>query len=180
MVSTPVMTAVVSLVGLAGVLAWRIREGQTPVTMKKIVMPPLGMSTGFCMFLYPPCRVPFLWGLGAVLIGAVVFAYPLLLTSDLHWKNGVIMMKRSSAFFGVIIVLAVVRYFARSYFDRFLSLEQTGAIFYLLAFGMIVRWRAKLFLAYRTLTAGPGMDTGATAGPGMDTGATAGQAAAGE
>ena len=65
------------------------------------------------------------------------------------------MMKRSSAFFVVIIVLAVVRYFARGFFDRFLTLEQTGALFYLLAFGMILRWRAKLFFAYRTLTASP-------------------------
>jgi len=43
MVSTPVLTAVVSLVGLAGVLTWRVREGRTAVTLKKIVMPPLGM-----------------------------------------------------------------------------------------------------------------------------------------
>ena len=63
-------------------------------------------------------------------------------------------MKRSSAFFAVIIVLAIVRWAARGYFDRVLSLEQTGAIFYLLAFGMILRWRLKLFLAYRALTAG--------------------------
>jgi len=34
------------------------------------------------------------------------------------------MMKRSSAFFAVIIVLAVVRYLARGFFDRFLTLEQ--------------------------------------------------------
>jgi membrane protein CcdC involved in cytochrome C biogenesis len=154
MVSKTVITAVVSLVGLAGVLAWRVREGRTAVTLKKIVMPPVGMATGFCMFFVPQCRVPFLWGLGAFLIGAIVLAFPLLLTSDLHLQNGVIMMKRSSAFFSVIIVLAVVRYLARGYFDRFLSLEQTGALFYLLAFGMIVRWRLKLVLAYRALTAG--------------------------
>jgi membrane protein CcdC involved in cytochrome C biogenesis len=146
------LTAVVSLAGLAGVLVWRVREGRTAVTMKKIVMPPLGMATGFCMFIVPAFRVPWTWGLGAFVIGAIVFAYPLLLTSDLHRQNGVIMMKRSSAFFAVIIVLAVVRYLARDYFDRFLSLEQTGAIFYLLAFGMILRWRAKLFFAYRALT----------------------------
>jgi len=161
MLSTPVITAVVSLAGLAGVLAWRVREGRSAVTLKKIVMPPLGMATGFCMFFYPPCRVPWEWGLTAFLIGAVIFAYPLLLTSDLHLQNGVIMMKRSSAFFSVIIVLAVIRYFARGYFDRFLSLEQTGAIFYLLAFGMILRWRAKLFLAYRALTAGVQLPAGA-------------------
>jgi len=155
MLSRAVITAIVSLAGLAGVLVWRVREGRSAVTLRKIVMPPLGMATGFCMFFYPPCRVPFLWGLGAFVVGAVLFAYPLLLTSDLHLQNGVIMMKRSSAFFAVIIVLAVVRYLARGFFDRFLTLEQTGALFYLLAFGMILRWRLKLVLAWRALTAGP-------------------------
>ncbi len=153
--STPLITAVVSLIGLAGVLAWRIREGRSAVTLKKIVMPPLGMATGFCMFIVPAFRVPWVWSLGAFFIGAVIFAYPLLLTSDLHLQNGVIMMKRSSAFFAVIVALAVVRYLARGFFDRFLTLEQTGALFYLLAFGMIVRWRAKLFFAYRALTSSP-------------------------
>ncbi len=154
MVSKTVLTAVVSVVGLVGVLTWRVREGRTVVTLRKIVMPPLGMSTGFCMFFYPPTRVPVLWGLAAFAIGAVLFAYPLLLTSDLHRENGEIRMKRSSAFFAVIIVLALIRWGARGYFDSFLSLEQTGAIFYLLAFGMILRWRAKLFFAYRALTGG--------------------------
>jgi membrane protein CcdC involved in cytochrome C biogenesis len=153
--STPLITAIVSLIGLAGVLAWRVREGRSAVTLKKIVMPPLGMATGFCMFIVPAFRVPWAWGLGAFLIGAVVLAYPLLLTSDLHLQNGVIMMKRSSAFFAVIIVLAVARYLARGFFDRFLTLEQTGALFYLLAFGMILRWRAKLYFAWRTLTSSP-------------------------
>jgi len=155
MLSTPVLTAVASLFGLAGVLAWRVREGRTAMTLRKIVMPPLGMATGFCMFFYPPCRVPLLWGLGAFLVGAIAFAWPLLATSDLHIEYGEIRMKRSNAFFAVIIVLALIRWAARGYFDTFLSIEQTGAIFYLLAFGMILRWRAKLFFAYRTLTANP-------------------------
>jgi membrane protein CcdC involved in cytochrome C biogenesis len=155
MLSTPVITAVVSVAGLAGVLAWRVREGRSAVTLKKIVMPPLGMATGFCMFFYPPCRIPWEWGVAGFLIGAIILAYPLLVTSDLHFQNGVIMMKRSSAFFAVIVVLALVRYLARGYFDRYLTLEQTGALFYLLAFGMILRWRAKLYLAYRALTDRP-------------------------
>ncbi len=80
MTSTPVITAVVSLAGLAGVLAWRVREGRTAVTLKKIVMPPVGMAAGFCIFFVPAFRVPWIWGLGCLLIGAVLFAYPLLLT----------------------------------------------------------------------------------------------------
>jgi membrane protein CcdC involved in cytochrome C biogenesis len=153
MIASPAVTAVVSLVGMAAVLAWRVREGQTPVTLKKIVMPPAGMATGLSMFLIPAFRIPLTWGMAAFAVGAIALAYPLLVTSDLHRQNGVIMMKRSSAFFSVVVVLAVVRYLARDYFDRFLSLEQTGALFYLLAFGMILRWRLKLLRAYRTLTA---------------------------
>ena len=141
-----------AVIGFLVVMAWRIGESRSAVTARKIVIPPLGMATGFCMFFAPMCRIPFSWGLAAFLIGAVVLAVPLLLTSDLHYQNGVIMMKRSSAFFAVIIVLAVVRYAARNYFDRFMTLEQTGALFYLLAFGMILRWRTKLYFAYRTLT----------------------------
>lgn len=159
MVSSPTITAVVSLAGLCAVLAWRIREGRTAVTLKKIVMPPLGMATGFSMFFVPALRVPFTWAMSAFLIGAIVFAYPLLLTSSLKREGDAIMMKRSGAFFTVVIVLAAVRYLARGYFDSLLTLEQTGALFFVLAFGMILRWRASLFFAYRKLTLPPALAT---------------------
>ena len=155
MLSKTVFTAIVSLLGLCAVLVWRFREGRSAVTARKLLIPPMGMATGFCMFFYPPCRVPFTWGLAAFLIGAILFAVPLLLTSDLHLHNGEIRMKRSNAFFAVIIVLALIRWAARGYFDSILSFEQTGALVYLLAFGMILRWRAKLYFAYRALSAKP-------------------------
>ena len=163
MMSSTAITAVVSVVGLTGVLIWRVREGRTAVTAKKILMPPLGMATGFSMFFVPAFRVPWTWGFAAFLVGAILLAYPLLLTSSLRREGDVIMMKRSAAFFAVVIVLALVRYLARGYFDAFLSLEQTGAIFYLLAFGMIVHWRVKLYLLYRALTAAPALPSEATA-----------------
>ena len=152
MVASPVLTAFVSVVGLCGVLVWRVREGRTAVTVKKLVMPPVGMATGFCMFLVPLFRVPWTWALAAFLIGAIVLAYPLLLTSSLRREGDAIMMKRSGAFFAVVIVLAAVRYFARDYFDKYLTLEQTGGLFFILAFGMILRWRMHLLSMYMKLT----------------------------
>jgi len=142
-----------SLAGLAGVLAWRVREGRTAVTAKKILIPPLGMATGFSMFLAPAFRVPLAWALGAFVIGAVALAWPLLATSTLERTGEVVMMKRSGAFFTVVIALAAIRYLARDYFDSFLSIEQTAALFFVLAFGMILRWRTSMFLKYRELTA---------------------------
>ena len=66
------------------------------------------------------------------------------------------MMQRSTAFFTVILVLAAIRILARSYFDTFLTVEQTGALFFVLAFGMIVRWRLRMLLEYRGLVAEDG------------------------
>jgi len=150
---SPGVSAVAALVGLTGVLIWRVSEGRTAVTAKKILFPPAGMSTGFFMFVVPAFRVPWSWALIAFLLGAVALAYPLLLTSRLERTGETIMMKRSGAFFAVVIVLAAIRYFARGYFDRLLTIEQTGGLFFILAFGMILRWRVSMFFEYRALTA---------------------------
>jgi membrane protein CcdC involved in cytochrome C biogenesis len=148
---TPATAALASVVGACGVIIWRIQEGRSAVTLKKILFPPLGMATGFSMFIVPAFRVPILWALVAFLIGAIFFAWPLLRTTQLKREGETIMMKRSGAFMAVIVVLAAIRILARSYFDRYLTVEQTGAIFFVLAFGMIVRWRAGMFFAYRSL-----------------------------
>ena len=104
-------------------------------------------------FIAPPFRFPFPWGVAAFLIGAVALAWPLLRTSKLVRQGDVVMMQRSTAFFTVVLVLAAIRIVARAYFDRFLTVEQTGGIFFVLAFGMIVRWRVNMLLEYRRLTA---------------------------
>lgn len=133
-------------------MAWRIQESRSAVTLRKIVIPPLGMATGFCMFVVPAFRVPWVWALGAFIIGALVLAYPLVRTSRLTMDGDTVMMRRSAAFFVVVVVLAIVRFFARGYLDNFISLEQTAALFFVLAFGMILRWRMSMFFQYRRLT----------------------------
>jgi membrane protein CcdC involved in cytochrome C biogenesis len=141
-----------SIIGLLAVMAWRVREAQGAVSIKKIVIPPLGMATGFAMFIVPAFRIPWVWGAIAFLIAAVALAYPLLLTSRLVRQGDVVMMQRSNAFFTVILGLAAIRLLARGYFDKLLTVQQTGALFFILAFGMIVRWRMQMFLEYRKLT----------------------------
>ena len=148
-------SAVGSLVGLVGVMIWRIREARSAVTIRKIIIPPLGMATGFCMFLVPQFRVPLLWAALAFIVGAVLLAYPLLITSRLEREGDAIMMRRSSAFFAVVVGLAAIRYFARGYFDSVLTIQQTAGLFFILAFGMILRWRLRMLSQYRTLTAQP-------------------------
>lgn len=148
LLSTSIVT---SIVGFFGVMLWRVREGRSPVTLRKIIIPPLGMATGFSMFLVPAFRIPWDWAAVAFLVGAIVLAYPLLLTSNLVREGETIMMRRSNAFFIVIVVLFLIRFVARNYLDHIISIQQSAALFFVLAFGMIVHWRMRMLLQYRTL-----------------------------
>jgi membrane protein CcdC involved in cytochrome C biogenesis len=152
MTLTPEISAASAILGFFVILAWRIQEGRSAVTARKIIIPPLGMATGFCMFFVPAFRVPWVWALGAFVIGALVLAYPLVRTSRLTLDGDTVMMRRSAAFFVVVVVLGIVRFFARGYLDTYISLEQTAALFFVLAFGMILRWRMSMFFQYRRLT----------------------------
>ncbi|HZB89542.1 MAG TPA: cytochrome c biogenesis protein CcdC [Terracidiphilus sp.] len=153
MLLTPLGSAAALLIGMCAVIVWRVRESKTAVTLKKIVIPPLGMATGFSMFVAPAFRIPLGWAAVAFLIGATALAWPLLLTTRLERRGDVVMMKRSRAFIAVILVLAAIRFAAHGYFDKIMTVEQTGGLFFILAFGMIVVWRAKLVWDYRRLTA---------------------------
>jgi membrane protein CcdC involved in cytochrome C biogenesis len=145
-----------AILGFLAVMAWRIREGRSAVTERKILIPPLGMATGFCMFFVPQFRVPWMWAAGAFVIGALVLAEPLIRTSRLKLVGNTVMMHRSPVFFVVVVVLAVVRFAAKGFFDKLLTLEQTAGLFFVLAFGMILRWRVSMYLEYRRIVGEPG------------------------
>ena len=151
MLLPPVSSILGSLAGLAAVTAWRLRETRRAVSLRKIIIPPLGMATGFCMFFVPAFRIPWLWAAAAFLAGAVALAYPLLLTTRLVRQGSDVMMQRSNAFLAVILVLAAVRFFARGYLDTVLTAPKTAALFFVLAFGMILRWRASMLLDFHKL-----------------------------
>ena len=150
----PWMSVAVAVLGFVGVVAWRVREGRTAVTMRKIVIPPLGMATGFCMFVVPGFRVAWTWAAAAFLLGAVVLAIPLIRTSHLKVVGDSVMMHRSASFFVVMVVLAIIRILAHSVLDTMISIQQTAGLFFILAFGMILHWRMNMLFEYRRLTGG--------------------------
>jgi membrane protein CcdC involved in cytochrome C biogenesis len=147
-----------SVAGAAVVLAWRVQETRRPVSLARIVCPPMGMATGFGMFIAPVFRVPWTWGVAAFLSGAIALAYPLLRTSKLVRDGDTVMVQRSNAFLAVVIALAGIRIAARGYLDTVLSVQQTSALFFVLAFGMILRWRAQMLIEYRALVVGAARD----------------------
>jgi membrane protein CcdC involved in cytochrome C biogenesis len=137
--------------GGVALLAWRVRETRVPVTRKAIVIPPVAMSTGFGMFFAPVMRVPWSWAIAALVLGAGVLAWPLLRSTRLEPRDGVVYMKRSRAFLVILLVLLAIRLLLHDYIGHLISPLQTAAVFYLLAFGMIVRWRWEMYRQFQSL-----------------------------
>lgn len=148
------LTGVAATLGGAVVMiGWRLRETTRPITVPLIIIPPLGMATGFGMFLYPPARIPLWWALVALVVGAVILAEPLSRTSRLERRGDQIVLKRSRAFLWILFGLLAIRFALRDYIGHIVSPIQTAAVLFTLAFGMIARWRASMYLEYQRLLA---------------------------
>jgi membrane protein CcdC involved in cytochrome C biogenesis len=145
---------VAAVAGAATVMAWRVHETRRPITVRGIIIPPLGMSTGFMMFAAPQLRLPWSWAAGAFLVGALLFSWPLARSSRLERAGDVIVLRRSRAFLLILLLLAALRFTLRSWIDRVISPLQTGALFFVLAFGMILVWRLRMLRDYRALSSG--------------------------
>jgi membrane protein CcdC involved in cytochrome C biogenesis len=143
-----------SILGGAIVFTWRLSETNRPITARKILIPPLGMSTGLFMFLYPPTRIPLAWAAAALASGTLFFTYPLARTSRLTRDGNVIRLQRSRAFLWILLGLVAVRFGARGWVERHVSPLQTGSVFFLIALGMILPWRLLMYREYRRLTGG--------------------------
>jgi membrane protein CcdC involved in cytochrome C biogenesis len=141
--------------GGIAMLAWRVRETRVPVSRNAIIIPPLAMSTGFMMFIVPMMRIPWLWAISAFLLGFLVLSWPLVTSTRLEPRDGVVWMKRSRAFLMILLVLLAIRLALHDYIGHIISPLQTASLFYLLAFGMIVRWRLVMYLQYQRIVTAP-------------------------
>jgi membrane protein CcdC involved in cytochrome C biogenesis len=128
----------------------RARSSKKPASVKKILLPPLFMSTGALMFVYPYFRVTGAEILEAIGIG-MLFSTVLIWTSKFERRDGEIYLKQSKAFIFIIIGLLIVRIVGKVILSSTIDVGQLSGMFWLLAFGMIVPWRMAMFLRYKKL-----------------------------
>ncbi|MGG1634674.1 cytochrome c biogenesis protein CcdC [Paenibacillus sp. FSL K6-3182] len=139
-----------ALAGLTLIIL-RMRAGKRPTSLRKIIIPPLGMATGFVMFAFSQTHIPWFWGLAAFLTGMLIFAFPLIVTTRLERVKSEIYVRRSKAFVFIMLTLFIIRLSLHSVVEQYMSIPQTGAVFYLLAFGMILPWRLAMISDYMRL-----------------------------
>jgi membrane protein CcdC involved in cytochrome C biogenesis len=126
----------------------RLKASARPVTVRKIWIPPLGMSTGFAMFVVPEVRFPWWWAVAAFLAGWFIFAYPLIRSTRFEERDGQIYAQRSKSFAFILLGLLLIRTLLHEVINQYVSVPQSGGLFFILAFGMILHWRVFMYKHY--------------------------------
>lgn len=128
----------------------RMKAAKKPVSVKKIILPPIFMSTGAFMFIFPMFRVTPLEIVEAAGVG-IIFSLFLIKTTKFEIRDNEIYMQRSKAFMYILIGLLVIRIIAKFVLSASIDVGQLGGMFWILAFGMIVPWRVSMLMKYRKL-----------------------------
>ncbi|WP_026907538.1 CcdC family protein [Paucisalibacillus globulus] len=128
----------------------RLKASKRPASVKSIILPPLFMSTGAFMFVFPEFRVQWMQVLEALLIG-VLFSFFLIKTSKFEIRRDKIYLIPSKAFALILVGLLIIRMVLKLIIGSTITLGETSGMFFLLAFGMLVSWRIAMLFKYKQL-----------------------------
>ncbi|PKR79378.1 hypothetical protein CEY16_02860 [Halalkalibacillus sediminis] len=134
----------------SGMIVVRMRAAKKPASVKKIVLPPLFMSTGSLMFLFPFFQVTWLQVAEAMSVG-IAFSILLIITSNFEVKEDKIYLKPSKAFGFILVFLLLARLVLKAVLGQDISVGEISGMFYLLALGMLVTWRIAMLVKYLKL-----------------------------
>lgn len=145
---------VVSSIGAVfmGILALfvRMKAAKKPTNVRKIILPPVFMSSGALMYVVPQFRLTGMEILEVVILG-MIFSILLIKTSKFEIRENEIYLKRSKAFIYILVGLLVVRIGLKTILSATIDYGELSGMFFLLAFSMIVPWRVAMYLDYKKL-----------------------------
>ncbi|MFC4798337.1 CcdC family protein [Neobacillus sp. GCM10023253] len=135
-----------------GTLAFfvRMKAAAKPTSVKKIILPPVFMSSGALMYVVPQFRLTPMEILEAVVVG-MFFSIFLIKTSKFEIRDNDIYLKRSKAFVFILVGLLLIRIVLKSILSSSIDVGQLSGMFFLLAFSMIVPWRVAMYTSYKKL-----------------------------
>lgn len=128
----------------------RLKASKKPASVKKIILPPLFMSTGAFMFLFPMFQVGWMQVVEAVCVG-IIFSLFLIKTSTFEIRDHNIYLIPSKSFIFILFGLLLIRIIMKLAIGSTISLGETSGMFFLLAFGMIVSWRLAMLYKFKRL-----------------------------
>lgn len=143
-------STVIFVVMTTFVYTMRAKASNKPIQVKKIILPPLFMSTGMLMFLFDEFQVPWTQVVEASLVG-LIFSTFLIYTTKFEIKDDGIYLKKSKAFLLILLGLLVIRMVGKIVLSNTIDIGELGGMFFILAFSMILPWRIGMLVKYKML-----------------------------
>ncbi len=131
----------------------RLKAAQKPTSPKKIILPPIFMSTGAFMYIVPEFRLTPIEIIETCLVG-LFFSIFLIKTTKFEIKDNDIYLIPSKAFIFILFGLLIVRTVVKLIIGSTVSFGETSGIFFLLAFAMILSWRVSMLYKFNRLKDG--------------------------
>lgn len=145
-----IITTFIGIVMAITVNMLRVKSAHRPVNVKRIIIPPLMMSTGLFMFVIPFFRVTWLQ-VGEALVVGILFSLFLIRTTHFEVKNNDIYIRPSKAFIFILFGLLIIRMVIKYVIGHSIAFGELTGMFFLLAFGMLLTWRFTMLFKYRRL-----------------------------
>ncbi|MHC8516626.1 CcdC family protein [Sporosarcina sp. ITBMC105] len=137
-----------------GTLAFfvRAKAAERPINAKRIILPPLFMSTGAFMFLFEEFRVPLAQVIETSLIG-LIFSSILIRTTNFEERDGNLYVKKSKVFLIILLTFFIIRLIAKFVLSSSIDVGELAGMFWILAFAMILPWRIGMLVKYTKTSA---------------------------
>lgn len=135
-----IASTVVAVIMASFMIVVRLKMTKRPTSVKRIILPPLFMSTGALMFLFPVFQISWYQVFESFILG-VIFSFLLIKSSKFEVRGEEIYLNPSKAFPFILIGLLIVRILLKVVVSGHISVGETGGVFFLLAFGMLLTWR---------------------------------------
>lgn len=145
-----ILSIIITLVFGVGVILIRMKASKEPATVKKIIIPPIMMSTGALMFVIPYFRVSPAGIVEAVLMG-LVFSLILIWTTRFEIKHKYVFIKRTKSFPVILLSLLLIRLGIKYWISGSVDIGELSGMFWILAFAMIVPWRIAMYFQYKNV-----------------------------
>lgn len=134
----------------------RSKAAKQPTSVKKIILPPIFMSSGALMYLFPVFRLTLLEIIEVTIIG-LIFSIILIKFTKFEVSGNDIYLIPSKSFIFILIGLLAIRIIIKLIIGSFVSFGTTSGMFYFLALVMIVTWRLAMVRKYLSLKRNFGM-----------------------
>ncbi|SET38531.1 Membrane protein CcdC involved in cytochrome C biogenesis [Salinibacillus kushneri] len=145
-----VSSTVVAFIMATTMIFVRMKAAKKPASIKKIILPPLFMSTGALMFVLPVFHISWMQLIEAFVVGAI-FSVFLIMTSKFEIQEDDIYLVPSKAFVLILFGLLILRLLLKTIIGQTISFGETSGMFFILAFGMILSWRIAMLIKYLKL-----------------------------